>query len=58
MKKRYQRPELVEYGRAEELTQGASGPQNDYVFNGSQLNINNNSPTCSSNVSSGGCVTF
>lgn len=56
MKKTYQRPTLIEYGNMQELTRGNIGPQNDYTFNGSVLAISNSSPSCQSNVSSGGCV--
>ncbi|MCL4541089.1 MAG: hypothetical protein M1396_01915 [Chloroflexi bacterium] len=57
LKKQYHCPELVEYGRAIDLTMGASGPQADYVVIGGTLNVDNNNPTCTNNVGgSSGCV--
>ena len=57
VRKQYTRPELIEYGRMDELTLGATGDKPDYIYTNGQLNVNANSPSCTNNVNSGGCVT-
>ena len=56
-KKSYRPPRLVEYGPVDQLTLGSSGPQMDYTFSGGVLNIDSNSPTCTTNGPPA-CVTF
>lgn len=56
MRRQYRQPELVEYGRIEQLTLGASGGQPDYVVVGRVLKVNPSNPSCTNNLSSGGCV--
>ncbi|MCL4509146.1 MAG: hypothetical protein M1296_06440 [Chloroflexi bacterium] len=57
MKKSYSPPTILEYGPMKDITRGATGSQPDYIFVNGQLINNNNSPTCTSNVVSGACVT-
>jgi hypothetical protein len=57
MKKSYTSPCLVEYGTVDQLTLGANGPQTDYTFAGGALNVNSNSPGCTTNGPVG-CVSF
>jgi hypothetical protein len=49
LKKPYARPELREYGRAEQLTMGTDGSQPDFVLVSGQLIANPNNPTCVNN---------
>ncbi len=56
MKKPYRRPELIEYGRVEELTQGTGGNQPDFQFtNWFHISVNS-SGNCGSNSFYGVCV--
>lgn len=57
MKREYQPPALVEYGRADELTLGATGSQWDInlIINPRSITINADPSSCQSNVGSGGC---
>ena len=54
MLRQYRRPEIVEYGRIEQLTQGDSGTKPDYVFTGIAL-IDTNTD-CSDPGSTIGCL--
>lgn len=51
LKKAYARPDLVEYGRAQQLTLGTTGSQPDYVIIGGVLTPNPNNPNCVNNGS-------
>jgi hypothetical protein len=44
MKREYNRPEIIEYGRVDQLTLGSSGPHLDFSWNGTNLTISNDCP--------------
>lgn len=53
----YAMPTLVAYGRAAEITLGASGPHIDYVAVNGGFAVDANNPTCTTNVPYGAaCV--
>ncbi len=53
IKREYKPPKLVEHGKLQELTRGATGPDTDYHWTGTGLT---NIGPCTSNT--GNCVTF
>ena len=58
MRKHYKTPRLVEHGRIDQVTFGASGAKPDAVIVGGVPQIDANSPTCTNNVASGYCYHF
>jgi hypothetical protein len=56
VKNAYHSPAIVEYGRFDQLTQGATGPKVDFRFINGQLIVDNNNPTCQTNSTA--CVRF
>ena len=61
-KSAYRSPQLVEYGRIDQVTLGATGGDPDAVVDLSTIpptiSVNVNSPTCTNNVPSGYCYTI
>jgi hypothetical protein len=59
MKSTYRSPILVEYGRIDQITLGASGDKPDAIIDTSTFPptvvIDVNNPTCTNNVPSGYC---
>ena len=58
MKKRYETPRLVEYGRIDQVTFGANGENPDAVIVGGVPRISAHGPACTGNVASGHCHRF
>jgi hypothetical protein len=54
MKRPYRPPELVEYGRIDQLTQGSGGNKPDFIFTGTALNPTNS--TCNDPGATYGCL--
>jgi hypothetical protein len=54
MKRPYRPPELVEYGRIDQLTKGSDGNKPDFIFTGTALNPANSS--CSDPGATYGCL--
>ena len=47
MPKQYHKPELVEYGRIDQLTLGTGGSKPDFILVTSPLNLINTNTNCS-----------
>jgi hypothetical protein len=58
MKKLYRTPRVVEHGRIDQVTFGATGPSPDAIIVGGTPQVDVNSPTCTNNVGSGYCYHF
>jgi Tfp pilus tip-associated adhesin PilY1 len=60
MKQTYHTPGLVEYGRIEDITLGATGDKVDATINinTGAITVNGTAPTCTNNVASGYCYSL
>ncbi|HEU5317229.1 MAG TPA: hypothetical protein VFX49_14055 [Chloroflexota bacterium] len=60
MKSTYHAPALIEYGRIDQITLGATGDKPDAIvtLNPPSISINPDAPTCDNNVASGYCYTI